>query len=117
VDVILDLVGAPYLAGNQRVVAEKGRHVVVGVPGGAEAQLSLRALMGRRSSIRGTVLRARPLAEKRALAEAFTRDVLPGFASGDLVPVIDRAYPAADVAEAHRRMESNESFGKILLEW
>jgi putative PIG3 family NAD(P)H quinone oxidoreductase len=117
VDVILDLVGGPYLAGNQRVVAERGRHVVVGVPGGSEAQLSLRALMGRRSSIRGTVLRARPLAEKRALAEAFTRDVLPGFASGELVPVIDRVYPASEVAEAHRRMESNASFGKILLEW
>jgi putative PIG3 family NAD(P)H quinone oxidoreductase len=117
VDVILDLVGGPYLAGNQRVVAEKGRHVVVGVPGGAEAQLSLRMLMGRRSSIRGTVLRARPLAEKRALAEAFARDVLPGFGSGELEPVIDRVYPARDVAEAHARMEANESFGKILLQW
>jgi NADPH2:quinone reductase len=117
VDVILDLVGGAYLAGNQRVIAERGRHVVVGVPAGSEAQLSLRALMGRRASIRGTVLRARPLAEKRVLAEAFERDVLPAFARGDLEPVIDRVYPAHAVAEAHRRMESNESFGKILLEW
>ena len=73
--------------------------------------------MGRRASIRGTVLRARPLAEKRALAEAFTRDVLPGFTSGQLQPVIDRVYPAREVADAHRLMEANESFGKILLEW
>lgn len=117
VDVILDLVGGPYLAGNQRVVAERGRHIVVGVPGGSEAELSLRALMGKRASIRGTVLRARPLEEKRALAEAFARDVLPGFVAGELEPVIDRVYPASQVADAHRRMESNESFGKILLEW
>jgi putative PIG3 family NAD(P)H quinone oxidoreductase len=117
VDVILDLVGGAYLAGNQRVVAERGRHVVVGVPAGSEAPISLRALMGRRASIRGTVLRARPLAEKRALAEAFARDVLPGFTSGEIRPVIDRVYPADEVADAHRRMESNESFGKILLEW
>jgi NADPH:quinone reductase-like Zn-dependent oxidoreductase len=116
-DVILDLVGGAYLADNQRVIAERGRHVVVGVPAGSEAQLSLRALMSRRASIRGTVLRARPLAEKRALAEAFEREVLPGFASEDLEPVIDRVYPAHEVAAAHRRMESNESFGKILLEW
>jgi len=117
VDVILDLVGGSYLSGNQKVVAERGRHVVVGVPSGSEAQLSLRALMGKRASIRGTVLRARPLDEKRSLAEAFVREVLPGFASGELEPVIDRVYPADQVADAHRRMESNESFGKILLEW
>jgi NADPH:quinone reductase-like Zn-dependent oxidoreductase len=117
VDVILDLVGGSYLAGNQKVVAERGRHVVVGVPSGSEAQLSLRALMGKRASIRGTVLRARALHEKRALAEAFARDVLPGFASGELEPVIDRVYSADQAADAHRRMESNEGFGKILLEW
>lgn len=117
VDVILDLVGGPYLAGNQRVIAERGRHIVVGVPAGAEATLDLRGLMGRRASIRGTVLRARPLAEKEALARAFTRDVLPGFAAGELRPVIDRTFPAAEAAEAHRYMEENRNFGKILLEW
>jgi len=117
VDVILDLVGGSYLAGNQRVVAERGRHIVVGVPAGAEATISLRALMGRRASIRGTVLRARPVAEKAAVARAFERDVLPGFATGELVPVIDRVFPADAVAEAHARMEANESFGKILMEW
>lgn len=117
VDVILDLVGGPYLAGNQKVVAVRGRHVVVGVPGGSEATISLRGLMGRRASIRGTVLRARPLEEKRALAEAFARDVLPGFASGELQPVVDRVFPAAEAAAAHRYMEENRNFGKILLEW
>jgi len=117
VDVILDLVGAAYLAGNQRVVAERGRHIVVGVPAGSEATLNLRVLMGRRASIRGTVLRARPVAEKSAVAAAFVREVLPGFVSGTLAPVIDRVLPASEVAEAHRLLESNRSFGKILLEW
>jgi putative PIG3 family NAD(P)H quinone oxidoreductase len=117
VDVILDLVGGPYLAGNQRVVAVRGRHIVVGVPGGVEAQLNLRALMGRRASIRGTVLRARPLAEKVELARAFARDVLPGFASGELATVVDRVFPAEQAADAHAYMEANKNFGKILLEW
>jgi putative PIG3 family NAD(P)H quinone oxidoreductase len=117
VDVILDLVGGPYLEGNQRVVAERGRHIVVGVPGGSEATISLRLLMGRRASIRGTVLRARPLPEKEALARAFAAEVLPGFAAGELRPVIDRTFPAAGAAAAHAYMEENRNFGKILLEW
>lgn len=117
VDVILDLVGGPYLEGNQKVVAVRGRHIVVGVPAGAEATLSLRVLMGKRASIRGTVLRARPLPEKVELAHAFVRDVLPGFGDGTLHPVIDRVFPAAEAAHAHAWMEANENFGKILLEW
>jgi putative PIG3 family NAD(P)H quinone oxidoreductase len=117
VDVILDLVGGPYLAGNQRVIAERGRHVVVGVPGGNAASVDLRALMARRASIRGTVLRARPLAEKEALARAFAAEVLPGFDAGELVPVIDRVLPADQAAAAHRLMEANLNFGKILLAW
>jgi len=117
VDVILDLVGGPYLEGNQRVIAVRGRHVVVGVSGGSDATISLRTLMGRRASIRGTVLRARPLPEKEALARAFREHVLPGFAAGELRPVIDRTFPAAEVADAHRHMEGNLNFGKILLAW
>jgi len=117
VDVILDLVGGPYLEGNQKVVAVRGRHIVVGVPAGAEATISLRTLMGKRASIRGTVLRARPLPEKVELAHAFVRDVLAGFDDGTLAPVIDRVFPAAEAAEAHALMEANDNFGKILLEW
>lgn len=117
VDVILDLVGGPYLAGNQRVLAQRGRHIVVGVPGGLTAEIDLRALMARRGSIRGTVLRARPIEEKAALARAFETDVLPGFTDGTLRPVIDTVFPAAQAPQAHRHMESNQNFGKILLEW
>ena len=116
-DVILDLVGGPYLAGNQRVLARRGRHIVVGVPGGAAAEIDLRALMVRRASIRGTVLRARPTVEKAELAWAFRTEVLPGFESSELSAVIDRVFAAADAAEAHRHMEANRNFGKILLEW
>jgi putative PIG3 family NAD(P)H quinone oxidoreductase len=117
VDVILDLVGGPYLVGNQRVIAFRGRHIVVGVPGGVEAVLNLRALMGRRASIRGTVLRARPLDEKVELARAFAEQVLPGFDTAELEPVIDRIVPAEEAAAAHAYMEANQNFGKILLEW
>ncbi|HET9949177.1 MAG TPA: NAD(P)H-quinone oxidoreductase [Longimicrobiales bacterium] len=116
-DVILDLVGGAYLAGNQRAIAPRGRHIVVGVPAGREAPIDLRALMGKRASIRGTVLRARSLEEKAALARAFEADVLVGFETGELKPVIDRVYPASEAAAAHRRMEENLNFGKILLEW
>ncbi len=117
VDVILDLVGGSYLEGNQRVLAERGRHIVVGVPGGSDATISLRMLMARRASIRGTVLRARPLRQKVALALAFVEEVLPGFAAGELRPVVDRVFPAHEAADAHRYMEENRNFGKILLGW
>lgn len=117
VDVILDLVGAPYLAGNQAVVADRGRQIVVGVTGGPKAEIDLRLLMGRRASIRGTVLRARSVEEKAALARAFSTEVLAGFADGSLSPIIDRVFPAGEAADAHRYMESNANFGKILLEW
>ena len=115
--VILDLVGGPYLAGNQRVLARRGRHIVVGVPGGPEARIDLRSLMVRRASIRGTVLRARPGPEKAELAQDFEKRVLPGFESGKLRPVIDRYFDADEAHEAHDLMEANRTFGKILLRW
>lgn len=116
-DVILDLVGGPYLERNQAAVAPRGRHVVVGVPGGARAEVDLRLLMVRRARMMGTVLRARPVEEKAALAREFETDVLPGFADGSLKPIVDRIFPAEEAADAHRRMETNRNFGKILLEW
>ena len=117
VDVILDLVGGPHLEGNQRVVAVRGRHIVVGVSGGAVATIDLRAMMGRRATIKGTVLRARPIQEKAALAEAFEERVLPLFPDGRASPVIDRVFPPEEAGAAHRLMESNANFGKLLLRW
>ena len=116
-DVILDLVGAPYLAGNQAAIAVGGRHVVVGVPGGSRAEVDLRRLMVRRARLFGTVLRARGVEEKAALAAEFSEEVLPGFDDGSLRPVIDSAFPVEKAAEAHRRMELNENYGKIVLVW
>lgn len=117
VDVILDLVGGSYLAGNQRVLAARGRHVVVGIPSGARAEVDLGLLMRNRAEIRGTVLRSRGLEEKVALARAFEQNVLPGFEDESLEPVVDRIFDAGDAAEAHRHMEANRNFGKILLRW
>jgi putative PIG3 family NAD(P)H quinone oxidoreductase len=117
VDVILDLVGGTYLEANQRVIAERGRWIVVGVPSGPRATIDLRSLMGRRASVTGTVLRARPLHEKIALARAVDTRLMEGFEDGSLEPVVDRTFPAEDAAEAHRRMEANENFGKLVLTW
>ena len=116
-DVILDLVGGPYLAGNLRAVAPRGRIITVGVTGGREAVLDLRALMGKRASITGTVLRARPLEEKATLAQRFRSVALGAIADGRLAPVVDRTFPPEEAAEAHRRMEANLNFGKLLLVW
>lgn len=116
-DVILDLVGGPYLAGNQQVLALRGRHIVVGVTGGPVTEIDLRALMGRRGSIRGTVLRARTLDEKVSLTRAFEERALPLFASGTLQPVVHRVLPADEAPAAHRLLEENRTFGKVLLAW
>jgi NADPH2:quinone reductase len=116
-DVILDLVGAPYLGGNQKAIATRGRMIVVGVTGGPKSEIDLRVLMGKRASITGTVLRARPIEEKIALARAFAARVVPLFSTGALRPVIDGVYKPEQVGEAHQRMESSETFGKLLISW
>jgi NADPH:quinone reductase-like Zn-dependent oxidoreductase len=79
--------------------------------------MDLGLLMRKRGTVRGTVLRSRPRAEKVALALAFSREVLPGLSDGSLRPVVDRVFPAEAAADAHRYMEENRNFGKILLEW
>jgi NADPH:quinone reductase-like Zn-dependent oxidoreductase len=116
-DVILDLVSGPYLEGNLRAIAPRGRMIVVGVTGGARAEIDLRALLGKRAAIVGTVLRARPLEEKIALARAFTERVLPLLASGAVRPVVDDCYRPEQVAEAHARLEASDTFGKLVLKW
>jgi NADPH:quinone reductase-like Zn-dependent oxidoreductase len=117
VDVILDLVGGAYLEGNLEILADRGRWIVVGVPGGGSGSLDLRALMGKRATIRGTVLRARPREEKVHLAREFERTVVPLFERGILRPVVDRVFAAAHAPDAHHYVEQNESFGKVLLSW
>ncbi len=115
VDVVLDLVGGPALAGNIQVLANQGRMIVVGLTGGRSAPIDLGAVLSKRLTIAGTVLRARTLDEKIVVSSAFVRDILPLLETGMLRPVLDRTYPLAEAAEAHRRLESNETFGKLVL--
>jgi NADPH:quinone reductase len=116
VDAILDLVGGPYLAGNLRCVAVRGRIIVVGLVAGARHELDMRLLLSRRATLLGTVLRARPLDEKIDVARAFARDVVPLLASGAVQPIIDDVLPLADAARAHELVAGNRNFGKIVLD-
>ena len=116
VHAIVDLVGGAYFADNLRVLATLGRMVVVGTTSGARTQIDLSTLMRKRATLIGTVLRARPHAEKVEATRAFERDVLPLFESGAVRPVVDRVFPLEDAAEAHRYLESNQSFGKVVLQ-
>ena len=115
VDVVLDVIGAPYWDRNIASLAVRGRMVLVGTMGGGKLETNVGALMGKRLRVHGTVLRARPSEEKAALTQTFARRYLHHFASGRLVPIVDRVFPLAEVADAHRHMESNANFGKIVL--
>jgi putative PIG3 family NAD(P)H quinone oxidoreductase len=116
VDVVLDVVGGDYLARNLDALRVGGRIVQVGVMGGGSATFPLAAMLGKRAALIGTVLRGRPIEEKLALTQRFEREVLPYFDAGACRPVIDSRFDLADVADAHRRMESNANVGKIVLE-
>ena len=117
VQAVLDLVGGAYFPDSLRVLAPRGRHIVVGLTAGARSEIDLGLVLARRLHIMGTVLRARPLEEKIALARAFSDAVLPLFESGRIRPVIDRVYAFGEIREAHAYLESNESFGKVVLRW
>lgn len=117
VDVVLDTVGAKYLNENLKAAAPQGRIVVIGLLGGVKAELSLGILVGKRLSLQGSVLRSRPLEEKAALAQSFSRSVLPLFEQGALKPVVAAVMPMTEVREAHRRMEADEVLGKLVLTW
>lgn len=118
-DVIIDTVGASYWEGNLASLAERGRLVIVGLLGGGDVRVNLRRLMLGRATVIGTVLRARPVRGKARLTDDFRRRFLPSFegeGEGRLRPVLDRVFPFTEAAEAHRYMESNRNFGKIVLE-
>jgi putative PIG3 family NAD(P)H quinone oxidoreductase len=115
VNVVIDLVGASYLAANLEALARRGRMVLVGTMGGASAPLDFGAVMGKRLTIVGTVLRARSVEEKARAVRRFAAEVVPLFARGLLRPVLDSAHPLADAAAAYARLESNATFGKVIL--
>ncbi|HEV2705724.1 MAG TPA: NAD(P)H-quinone oxidoreductase [Pyrinomonadaceae bacterium] len=116
VNVILDLVGASYLAANLSALAMRGRMMLVGTLGGSSAPFDFRAVMGKRLNITGTVLRARSTEEKARAVRLFAQQVVPLLATARVRPVIDRAFPLDEVRAAHTRLESNETFGKVVLE-
>jgi putative PIG3 family NAD(P)H quinone oxidoreductase len=115
VDVILDNMGASYLARNVAALATEGRLVVIGLQGGTKAEIDLNALMRKRAAVVGTALRARPIGEKSTICAAVAEHVWPLLADGSVRPVIGHTLPLAEAAEAHRLMESGESTGKLLL--
>lgn len=117
VDVILDTVGAKYLAANLEALAPLGRVVTIGLVGGVKAELDLGRLLRKRARWFGSVLRARALEEKATLARRFEDEIVPLFEEGRLRPVVDEVLPMKDVGEAHRRMEASETFGKLVLSW
>lgn len=115
VDVVLDLVGGDYLPGNIRALAPRGRLIIVGLVAGRSAPLDMGAVLGKRLDIHGTVLRTRTRDEKIIAAGLFMRDVFPLLAAEEVRPVIDRVLPLEDAAAAHRAVESNATFGKVVL--
>ncbi len=114
-DVILDHIGASYLAQNLKALAVGGRLVVIAVMGGREAELDLARLMVKRQTLIGSVLRPRPVDEKTRIIEAFRDSVMPLFAAGRIAPLVDRVYALEQAAEAHRVMEASAHFGKIVI--
>lgn len=116
VELIEDFIGAAYWNHNLQSLKTGGRLVLVGLMGGVKVEANLQLIMGKRLQIFGSVLRSRPLADKIDITQRFCSRWLPILASGRITPIIDRIFPLAQAAEAHRYMEENRNFGKIILE-
>jgi len=114
-DVVLELVGAPNLPADLKVLGGGGRIVVIGVGAGAKAELNLLELMGKRARIHGSTLRARPLEEKALVSRRVEKEVLPALAAGEVRVLVDRTYPLSEVAEAYSRFAAGGKLGKIVL--
>jgi NADPH:quinone reductase-like Zn-dependent oxidoreductase len=114
-DVILELVGGPNLPGDLEALAVGGRIAVIGVGAGADAQLNLYALMGKRGRIHGSTLRTRPLEDKAVAARRVENQVLPLLARGSLRVPVDETFPLAAAAAAYDRFAAGGKLGKIVL--
>jgi putative PIG3 family NAD(P)H quinone oxidoreductase len=115
VDLVLDMVGGDYLPRNLQCLADDGRHVSIAFQRGPRADLDLSAIMRKRLTLTGSMLRPRPISFKTAIAETLEGAIWPEFEARRLVPVTDRVFALADAAEAHRRMEAGAHVGKIVL--
>jgi len=116
VDVIMDMVGADYLAKNLSLLKLKGRLVLISTLSGAKTEIDLRHLMGKRLRLIGSVLRSRSLTEKVAIKETFMAKFWPLVEQGTIKPVIDAVYPITQANEAHQQMADNRNIGKIILQ-
>lgn len=114
-DVILDLVGGEYTNASLHALAPRGRILLIGSMAGSRAELDLGVIMGKRAKLIGTTLRARPVEDKIAVNLAFGNEVLPLFARDVLKPVIDSEFDWCEIQKAHEHMESDKTFGKIVL--
>jgi NADPH:quinone reductase len=114
-DVIVELVGGPYVVEDLVCAAPRGRIVLVGMTAGPTAELNFGPIMGKRLHIMGTMLRNRPIEEKIAASRIFARHVVPLLASKAVVPVVDKVFPLAQASAAHAYVASNTSFGKVVL--
>jgi len=117
VDVVLDMVAGPYVAREVECLAEDGRIVIIAVQGGVQAELNAALVLRKRLTITGSTLRPRLVAFKAAIAQCLREQVWPLLESGVLKPVIHSEFAAADAAQAHALMESNQHIGKIVLRW
>ncbi len=117
VDVILDCIGASYLARHIKILNSRGRLVIIGLMGGSKSEIDLAPVLSKRLRITGSVLRSRTIEEKAAITQAFKTHVIPLLESGTVRPIIDRIYPIEAVEEAHQYMRDSLHFGKIVLTW
>lgn len=115
VDVILDPVGGAYLGRNIDALANGGRLVVIGLLGGASAELPLGKLLTRRLQVLGSVLRARPVSEKTAIRDGLLAAAWPAVERGEILPVIEEVRPITEVDEAHTLLRDNRTVGKVIL--
>jgi putative PIG3 family NAD(P)H quinone oxidoreductase len=115
VHLVLDFVGAPYMAQNLESLSNWGRIVIIALMGGSQANVNLAVVMQKRIQIRGCTLRTRTLEEKLTVTRLFASQVVPLLASGEVTPVVERVFPLREIAEAHTRLAENTSFGKLIL--
>ncbi|HEX3143980.1 MAG TPA: NAD(P)H-quinone oxidoreductase [Pyrinomonadaceae bacterium] len=115
VNVVLDLVGSAYLQANLQSLAIKGRLIFVGTTSGSKAEIDYGIVMSKRLQIMGTSLRTRSTEQKATATRLFAEQVVPLLASGQVRPVIDTVFKMEEVRAAHERIESNETFGKVVL--
>lgn len=116
-DVILDMVAGDYVARELDCLADDGRLVIIAVQGGIDSRIDAGAVLRRRLTITGSTLRPRPVAFKAAIAAALRKNVWPWIDAGRVKPVIYKVFPAAEAAQAHTLMESNQHIGKLVLTW